>query len=97
MAPGSVIWLWFMTHSSNPDPNPACDVTDSYVFVTGATGPSVDLVITATGASGAQSGDVISAGVNRPVTARFTVTNTGAAPARGTLRHPARHGQVASR
>ncbi len=82
VAPGSVIWLWFMTHSSNPDPNPACAVTDSYVFVTGASGPSADLVITASSASG-MAGGVISGAVNRPVSARFTVANSGSVPARG--------------
>ncbi|MBL8137114.1 MAG: VCBS repeat-containing protein, partial [Acidobacteria bacterium] len=82
-APGSVVWLWFMSHSSNGDPNPACDVTDSYVFVTDPASAPVDLVLSATGVSGAQSGRVVSAAVNSPVSARFTVTNTGAAAARG--------------
>ncbi len=83
VAPGSLVWLWFMSHSSNVDPNPACDVTDTYVFVTDATSVPVDLVITATGSSGTQAGDVFAAAVNTPVSARFTVTNTGTAPARG--------------
>ncbi|MBP7777604.1 MAG: VCBS repeat-containing protein [Acidobacteria bacterium] len=83
VTPGSVIWLWFMSQSSNTDPSPACDVTDSYVFVVDATTTPADLVITAAATASVQAGDVVAAPVNVPITARFTVTNTGPVPARG--------------
>ncbi len=81
--PGTPLALWFMTSSSNPDPYPACNMVDSYVFVSGGPVAPVDLVISGAVSAAGAVGTTVAAAVNQPVTGRFTVTNTGATPARG--------------
>jgi uncharacterized repeat protein (TIGR01451 family) len=81
--PGTPVMLWFMTSSSNPDPYPACNMVDAYVFVSGGPVAPVDLVISGAVSAAGAAGTTVAAAVNQPVTGRFTVTNTGAAPARG--------------
>ncbi|MEZ5419712.1 MAG: SdrD B-like domain-containing protein [Vicinamibacterales bacterium] len=81
--PGTPIMLWFMAESSNPDPYPACNMVDGYIFVTGGASTPVDLVISASATGGTPTGPAISASLNQPVATRFAVTNTGAVPASG--------------
>lgn len=83
VAPGTPVMLWFMTSSSNPDPYPACNMVDAYVFASGGPVAPVDLVIRGAVSAAGATGTTVAAAVNQPVAGRFTVTNTGAAPARG--------------
>ncbi len=81
--PGSVVWLWFMSGSSSPEPYPSNNMVDSYVFVTGGSVAPVDLAITGSVRAGSQSGAAVAARVGQLATVRFTVTNPGSAPGRG--------------
>jgi uncharacterized repeat protein (TIGR01451 family) len=82
--PGTLIWGWFMSMTSNADCNHFNDMVDGYVFVTGGTGAPVDLalqggVVDADGQVGA-SGAVRT---GETATLRLAVTNHGTAPASG--------------
>ncbi|MBL8136442.1 MAG: carboxypeptidase regulatory-like domain-containing protein, partial [Acidobacteria bacterium] len=81
--PGTPLALWFMTSSSNPDPYPACNMVDAYVFVSGGPVAPVDMVIRAAVSAAGATGTTVAAALNQPVAGRFTVTNPGASPARG--------------
>ena len=81
--PGTPLALWFMTSSSNPDPYPACNMVDAYVFVSGGPVAPVDLVISGAVSAAGSVGTTVAAAVSQPVTGRFTVTNPGATAARG--------------
>jgi len=81
--PGTPLALWFMTSSSNPDPYPACNMVDAYVFVSGGPVAPVDLVVSGAVSAAGSVGTTVAAAVNQPVAGRFTVTNPGTAPARG--------------
>ena len=80
---GTVIWSWFMAGASSPEPYPSNNMVDSYVFVADSAATPVDLVVSGSVRAGAQSGAAVAAPVGQPAQVRFTVTNTGAAAARG--------------
>lgn len=78
VAPGTLIWGWFMSMTSTIDCNHANDAVDNYVFVGGGAGPTVDLQLR--GAI-ADAGGTLAASravrVGEIVTLRLAITNHG--------------------
>lgn len=81
--PGSIVWGWFMSMTSNTDCNHANDAVDSYVFVGGG-GVQADLQLQAAVQDAA--GTLATSRAARTtdvVTLRLAVTNHGTVPADG--------------